>query len=134
LVNQGNNFWPDSLNITTDLLQNARITFDTVDIGAYEVVAPCISATSSAIESRQHFSLLKNPVKTGALVTMLNDNPSQQKARLEIFNAQGYSVSSFDLTLGDQTIQFEAPKTAGIYLCRLKTVRQQIALKLVVAD
>lgn len=134
LVNRGNNFWPDSFNITTDLLQNARIIFDTVDIGAYEVVAPCISATSSAIESKHQFSILKNPVKTGALVTLLNSSPSQQKANLEIFNAQGKSVSSFDLTLNDQAIQFEGPTTAGIYLCRLKTVRQQIALKLLVVD
>ncbi len=63
--NRGSNLVVDTFGLTKDYWGNSRIIDDTVDMGAYEIQGPCISATETPvfISLPVGIRLLQNPIQ-----------------------------------------------------------------------
>ncbi len=136
LVNTGNNIWPDSFHISNDLLQNARIWFDTVDIGAYELTTPCVSGLSAELEDTfLGFILLKNPLKIGEPIPIFCNEGNTALIDVEIINAQGQRVSTSSVA-NDQGGRMSLPGMlrSGIFFIRFQNKHYHQTLKLIVSD
>jgi predicted outer membrane repeat protein len=116
LVNQGNNMVLDSFSITTDLLGLPRIFGDTIDIGAYEVQAPCVSNVKPV--NKNELILLNNPIAVNGTILLSSEielisfNLTTSVGSVEnngVFNPSSIGIYSIS-----------APKTAGVYFLELK--------------
>jgi hypothetical protein len=87
LVNQGDNEVPWSLQLTTDLNGLNRIANDSVDMGAYEQPATCVSGTATPATIR-FLKLYPNPSSDTYFCASLEE-PISKNGVLEVYNPYG---------------------------------------------
>lgn len=135
LVNAGNNFWPDTFNITNDLLGLNRILFDTVDIGAYEVTMPCISNASfqPSEERLPLFRLLKNPIAGHGPMIFLADQVVNSEVSLQVFDLTGMLLTTKFYPKGNNQVFSLSPNLkAGMYMAVIVSGAKKQVLRFVV--
>ncbi len=136
LVNAGNNFWPDTFNITTDLLGVNRILFDTVDIGAYEVTQACISDASfqPKTEGSQLYTMLKNPVAEHEPLIFIADQAVYNEVSVQVFDFMGRLLQHKSYPKGaNQVLSMSSDLLSGAYLAVIANGNKKYALRFVVA-
>lgn len=136
LVNAGNNFWPDTFNIATDLAGVNRILFDTVDIGAYEVVQPCVSASYQPVgETGPVFRLLKNPTSTNEAIILLANTAVSSAVEVQIFDLAGRLCTNKICPPGDNSlVMIPVNLPAGLYVASVTMEGYKQVLKLLVSS
>jgi hypothetical protein len=131
LVNAGDNAWLDTLDIATDLAGNARVAFDTVDIGAYEAAAACVSGVAPvAAEAASRFRALQNPLGASAPLVLVAEGPMRGAVAVEVFDALGRRCASGAFPPGDnQTLRLSPLPHGGVFWVRVRVGGTQQSLR-----
>ncbi|MFN8304363.1 MAG: choice-of-anchor Q domain-containing protein [Saprospiraceae bacterium] len=99
MVNAGVNSGIDTLDLPVDLAGNPRVIFDTVDIGAYEVLTGCGNVGSYTLESVQQeveTRLVQNPVPADKSVRLWIHSPRNRTIRVHITDLWGRTLIHHD--------------------------------------
>ncbi len=133
-VNAGDNLIVDTLGILTDLDGNPRITFDTVDIGAYESQDSCFTIGSKEPNTASVSTILSpNPASPGSALDIQFIGLEHPKIEWVIRDAYGKTMSSGNsLLIEKEHFSVLSPAAPGIYFIELRAGQQSVWLKFVV--
>jgi predicted outer membrane repeat protein len=117
MVNKGSNMVLDSFSIVVDWLGMPRIFGDTVDMGAYEVHVPCVSAIGNIAEN-ERVVLLNNPINSGDYIRLSAEHPLKSymlinQSGVEIINGQFEQTEMSIFTI-------KTPLINGFYFLEIK--------------
>lgn len=133
-VNAGDNTVVDSFGILNDLNGNARIQFETVDIGAYETQDSCFSSgNSEPLGDNISATLFPNPGIPGGFLTVQTLGFEHPALDWAIRDVNGRLISSDRATLwGKGNFLMESPTFPGIYFLELRSPNHSFWLNFIV--
>ncbi|MEZ4918703.1 MAG: T9SS type A sorting domain-containing protein [Saprospiraceae bacterium] len=135
LINAGNNFWADSLDVELDLASMQRIVFDTIDIGVFEATEMCTSKEFSPPTPASRVQIYPNPVHRHIPFFLSLNNKYDKLVHVQIFNALGTAIASYSSSPDLQyKIQVSGISKTGVYLILLNLDGKTEVHKLIVTE